>query len=146
MFNRIVLFGMLITGLISLVGALGFLLISIKVFTIIFFLLTGIQLFVAYPINRFLDQKQKSLDVYSNLLTEQEVELQTAQNTNIECAYCNSMNSVQIHLSNDYRFECRSCGEISKVAVDTRSCRTTDLEDIPEIPDMPKFEGSSNGR
>ena len=141
MFNRIAMVGLLITCLISVVGALGFLLISSKVFIIIFFLLTGIQFIVAYPINRFLDQKQKSLDVYSNLLTEQEVELQTAQNVNIECAYCNAMNSVQVHLNNDYRFECRSCGEVSKVAVDTRSCRTTDLEDVPEIPEFPKMKG-----
>lgn len=146
MFNRIAMVGILMTLLISFIGALGFLLISSKVFIIIFCLLTGIQIFVAYPVNKFLNQKQKSLDVYSNLLSEQELKLETAQNTNIECSYCNAMNSVQIHLNNDYRFECRTCGEISKVLVDTRSCRTTDLEDIPKIPDMPSIEGAIDGR
>lgn len=133
---KVTAIALLLTLGISLVGALGFLLISPKVFMIVFFLITGIQMFVGYPINKFLDQKQKALDVYSKLLTDQEVELQTAQNTKIECAYCCTMNSVQVHLNNDYRFECRNCGEISKVVVDTRSCRTTDLEEIPNIPDI----------
>jgi hypothetical protein len=137
MFNKITAIALCIMFLISLVGALGFLLISGKVFMIIFWLLTGLQLFIGYPINRYLEQKQKSLDIYSKLLTKQELEIHTAQHTNVECAYCNVMNSVQVHLNNDYRFECRSCGEISKVIVDTRSCRTTDLGDISDI-EIPK--------
>ena len=120
---------------ISTVASLGFLFISVKAFCIVFGIATGVQMFVGYPINRYLEGKEKSLNAYSKLLSEQELFIHTAQTTNIECAYCNTMNNVKVHINNDYRFKCRECGQVSKVVVDTTSCRTTDLEIVEEISD-----------
>lgn len=102
-----------------------------------FLIVTGIQLFIMLPINRFLGIKfnKSELKRLDKILQIQEIE--GKQLTTLECSYCGNKNAMLIDVNQENEFICTTCKNKNKIILQFTAVQTTDpiLTDLQTAKD-----------
>ena len=65
--------------------------------------------------------------------TTKQISLLSRQDAELQCAHCNTVNSVPIEIANDNVFECAECGEGNAVYISITTAQKANILDVDRL-------------